>query len=114
MTAKSPLTVQVRTATGLGMLAIAPLICAGGLLSAAPAAANPSMCAVAPSVYQTSGACVLPGTAQQKPHSPPSSLLQANQIDPATAGTNDSMPQVSGIPCTGVNTDTCIGPTPGA
>ena len=114
MTAKSTLTVQVRTATGLGMLAIAPLIGLAGLLSAAPAAANPSMCAVAPSVYQTSGACALPGTAQQTPHSTPSSLVQANHTDPATAGPDISLPQVNGIPCTAVNTGTCIGAPPAA
>ena len=113
VTSKSTLTVNLGSAAGLGMLTVAPMIAAAGLLSAAPALANPAMCAVAPSVYQTSGACALPGTAQQAPHSAQSGLRQANQTGPATAGTDGSLPPVNAIPCTGMTTDICTTPPTG-
>ena len=96
---------------GLGafLVAGAPLAWAAGLVLASPAHANPAMCAVAPSVYQNPAACQTQqaiGSAAQSGHS---ALLHANQIDPATAGDANSVPEVNGIPCTGLNTGKCIG-----
>ena len=112
MKSNAKLWTKSRMGVGVGtvLVACAPLAWAGGLVFAAPATANPAMCAVDPSVYQTPGAC----QTTQKPvssaaQSGNSALLHANQIDPATDENANSLPEVNGIPCTGLNTGQCIG-----
>ena len=91
-------------------MACAPLCGAVGLFFAPPANGTPAMCAVDPAAYQMSGVCQTAhqpsGAAAQSGHS---SLLQASGIAPANAGDANSLPEVSGIPCTGLNSAKCIG-----
>ena len=112
MKSNETLTAKTRIATGLGagLVAGAPMIYAVALLFASPATATPAMCAVDPTVYQTPGVCQTgQHTASAATHSGHSPLLQASGIDPATAGDANSLPEVNGIPCTGLNTGKCIG-----
>lgn len=70
-----------------------------GLLLASPAGAMPAMCGVDPGAYPA-GVCPTTDSGH-------SSLLQASGItqhaDP------NSLPEVDGVPCTGMNTGKCIG-----
>ena len=101
---------RITTRLGAGLVVCAPITYAAGLLFASPATATPAMCAVDPAAYQMSGVCQTAhqpsGAAAQSGHS---SLLQASGIAPANAGDANSLPEVSGIPCTGLNSAKCIG-----
>ena len=116
MRSNAVLLVQPPIAAGLGaaFVACAPLCGAVGLFFASPANGTPAMCAVDPAAYGSSEVCQLPSTeakqavitATQSGHS---SLLQANRIDQAGAGNPNTLPEVNGIPYTGLNTGKCIG-----
>jgi len=84
------------------------LVAGAGLLFAPPVQANPAMCAVNPSVYQSPGVCqtqqAIGGAAAGH-----SASGHPNQTAPATAGAANSLPSMNGMPCTGLNTGTCIG-----
>ena len=101
---------RITNSVGAALVAGAPMTYALGLLFASPATATPAMCAVDPAAYQTPGVCQ---TAQQAissaTQSGHSALLHASGIAPAYAGDANSLPEVNGIPCTGLNTGKCIG-----